>query len=96
MTNILWVNMNFTGNLFFEFARSCGKVFPEPTDSHPFEHLQSQKMFFNIFLRWLFGNDSSNERVSAFLLCFIGFETINFYLFFWKTSSFGSNLLFQK
>ena len=41
--------MNFTGNLFFEFARSCGKVFPEPTD--PFEHLQSQKMFFNIFLR---------------------------------------------
>ena len=35
-TNILYVNINFTGNLFFEFGRYCGKVFPKPIVSNPF------------------------------------------------------------
>ena len=35
-TNILYVNINFTGNLFFGFGRYCGKLVPEPTVSHPF------------------------------------------------------------
>ena len=45
-TNILYVNINLTGNLFFGFGRYGGKVVPEPADSHPFERLHSQKMFF--------------------------------------------------
>ena len=32
----------------------------------------------------------------AFLLYFIGFETLNFYKFFIKLSYFGSNLFFEK
>ena len=32
----------------------------------------------------------------AFLLYFIGFETLNFYIFFIKLSYFGSNLFFEK
>ena len=36
---------------------------------------------FNIFFT-LKLNDSKNKTVPAFLLCFIGFETINFYVFF--------------
>ena len=35
-TNILYVNINFTGNLFFGFGRYCGKLVPETTVSHPF------------------------------------------------------------
>ena len=35
-TNMLYVNINFTGNLFFGFGRYCGKVFPKPIVSHPF------------------------------------------------------------
>ena len=35
-TNILYVNINFTGNLFFGFGRHCGKLVPETTVSHPF------------------------------------------------------------
>ena len=34
--------------------------------------------------------------MSAFLLYFTGFETINFYIFFIKLSYFGSNLFFEK
>ena len=34
--NILYVNINFTGYLFFGFSRYCGKVVPEPAVSHPF------------------------------------------------------------
>ena len=34
--------------------------------------------------------------MSAFLLCFIGFETMNFYIFFINISCFGSNLFFKK
>ena len=29
-TNILYVNINFTGNLLLGFGRYCGKVLPEP------------------------------------------------------------------
>ena len=32
----------------------------------------------------------------AFLLYFIGIETLNFYIFFIKLSYFGSNLFFEK
>ena len=35
-TNILHVNINFTGNLFFGFGRYRGKAVPEPAVSHPF------------------------------------------------------------
>ena len=30
-TNILFVNINFIGNLLLEFSKYCGKVLPEPT-----------------------------------------------------------------
>ena len=33
---MLYVNINFTGNLFFGFGIYYGKVFPEPVVSHPF------------------------------------------------------------
>ena len=35
-TIILYVNINFTGNLFFGSGRYCPKVVPETGDSHPF------------------------------------------------------------
>ena len=41
-------------------------------------------------------NNSRNKRASAFLLCFIGFETINFYIFFTKMSFLGSNFFFKR
>ena len=87
-TNILYANMHFA-NLFFGLGRHWGKAFPESAAVHLFECLHSQKM-------WLLVNNSRNKRVSAFLLCFIGFETINFYIFFIKMSCFGSNLFFWK
>ena len=46
-TNILYVNIHFTGNLFFGFDRYCGKVFPEPAALFTFfERLHSQRIFF--------------------------------------------------
>ena len=33
-TNILYVNINFTGNLLLGFGRYCGKVLPEPAVFH--------------------------------------------------------------
>ena len=35
-TNILYVNINFTGNLLLGFGRYCGKVLPEPAVFHLF------------------------------------------------------------
>ena len=35
-TNILYVNINFTGNSLFGFGRCCGKVVPEHALFHPF------------------------------------------------------------
>ena len=35
-TKILYVKINFTGNLFFGFGRYCGKVVPAPAVAHPF------------------------------------------------------------
>ena len=35
-TNIIYVNINFTGNLYFVFGRYCGNVVPERAVSHPF------------------------------------------------------------
>ena len=35
-TNILYININFTGNLCFGFGRYCDKVVQEPTDSQLF------------------------------------------------------------
>ena len=34
--NMLYVNINFPGNLFYGFVRYCGKVVSTPTDSLPF------------------------------------------------------------
>ena len=89
-TNILDVNINFTGNSFFGFDRYSGKVVPKPADSHPFGAPALAKNVLSIFFsRWHLVNDSRNKRVSAFLLCFISFETINFYILFLKISCFG-------
>ena len=44
-TNMLYVNKNFIGKLFFSFDRYYGKVFPEPSVLH----LHSQRMFFQCF-----------------------------------------------
>ena len=35
-TNILDVNINFTGNLVIGFGKYCGKVLPEPAVAQPF------------------------------------------------------------
>ena len=78
---------------FFEFGEYCGKVFPEPGVSHTFWAPALTKNVFSIFfLYWLLLNDSRNKRV--FLLCFTGFEAINFCIFFIKMSCSGSNLFF--
>ena len=45
MTNILYVSINFTGNLFFGFGRYCGRLVLEPA----VERLHSQRMFFQYF-----------------------------------------------
>ena len=34
--NILYVNINFTENVYFEFGKYCDKVVPEPAVSHTF------------------------------------------------------------
>ena len=95
-TNILYVNINFTGNLFLGFGRYWGKVLPEPAVFHFFRVPALTNNVLPIFFScWLVVNNSRNKRVSAFLLYFIGFETINFYIiFFIKMSYFGSNLFF--
>ena len=92
-TNILYVNINFTGNVFFVCGRCCGKVGPGSDVSHRFWAPPLTKNVLPIFFssRHLV-NDSRNKSVSTFLLCFIAFETINFYVFF--ISCFGSNLFF--
>ena len=94
--NILYVNINLTENLFFVFGKyRRGKVGPEATVSHPFWALALTKNVSSIFLsRWHLVNDSRSKRVSAFLLCFFGFETINFYVFSIKMSCFESKFFF--
>ena len=94
-TNILYVNMNFTGNLFLGFGRYCDKLYPESAVFHLFwAPALARNVFSNFFSRWLSVNNSRNKRVSAFLLYFIGFEIINFYILFIKMSCCGSNLFF--
>ena len=94
-TNILYVNINFTGNLLLGFGRYCSKVLPEPAVFHLFwAPALTNNVFWIIFSRWLVVNNSRNKRVSAFLLYFNGFGTINFYIFFIKMSRFGSYLFF--
>ena len=48
-TNILYINIDFTGNLLLGFGRCCGKVLPEITVFYFFECLHSQIMFFQCF-----------------------------------------------
>ena len=51
-TNILYVNIKFTGSLFFGFGRYCGKVDPEPAVSQSFwAPAFNRKMFFQYFFR---------------------------------------------
>ena len=84
-TNILSVNINFTGNLFLGFGRYCDKLYPESAVFHLFWAPALARNVFSVFYsRWLLVNNSRNKRVSAFLLCFIGFEIINFYILFIK------------
>ena len=59
-------------------------VFPEPAVSHTFLVPALTKNVLSIFFScWLLVNDSRDKRVSAFLLCFIGFKIIFIY-FLWK------------
>ena len=93
--NILYVNINFTGNLLLGIGRYHGKVLPEPAVFNLFWAPALTNNVLSIFFSgWPVVNKSRNKRVSAFLLYFIGFETINFYIFFIKMSYFGSNLFF--
>ena len=55
----------------------------------------TKNVFSIYFSRWFLVNKSRNKRVSTFLLCFIGFETIKFYTFVIKMSCFGSNSFFK-
>ena len=92
-TNIFYVSISFTGNLLLEFGRYCGKAVPEPTVFHLVWAPALKSNAFSIFfLRWPAVSDSRNKKMSAFLLYFIGFETINFHIFFIKMSCLGSNL----
>ena len=51
-TNILYVNIKFTGSLFFGFGRYCGKVNPEPAVSQSFwAPAFTKKCSFNIFFK---------------------------------------------
>ena len=94
-TNTLYININFTGNLLLGFGRYCSKVLPEAAVIHLFWAPALTNNVFSIFFPcWRVVNKSRNKWVSAFLLYFINFETINFYRFFIKMSLFGSNLFF--
>lgn len=86
-TNLLYVNIYtfifillliyiYILDLFFGFGRDCNKVFPEPAALHLFSVPALTKK------RSLLVNNSKKKKVSAFLLRFIGFETINFHIFF--------------
>ena len=46
---MLYVNINFTGNLPYGFGRYCGKVVLEPAVSHPFWVPALTKNFLSIF-----------------------------------------------
>ena len=48
-TNVLYVNINLTGNWFFGFGRYCGKVVPEPAVFHPFWAPAFSKNVLSIF-----------------------------------------------
>ena len=48
-TTILYVNMNFTGNLFLGFSRYCDKLYLESTVFHLFLCLHLQGMFLKFF-----------------------------------------------
>ena len=50
-TNILYVNIKFTGKLLLGFGRCCGKVFQEATVFHLSEGLHSQIMVFQYFFQ---------------------------------------------
>ena len=96
-TNIVYVKINFTVKLLFGFSRYRGKVVPVPAVSHPFWEPVLTKNVLSIFFSCLHSViDSRNKRLSAFLLCFIGFETINFYIFFIKMSCFESNFFLNR
>ena len=82
-TNILYVNKNFNGNLVFRLGKCCGKVVPELVVYHLFWEPAPAKNVLSIFCLCSHLNDSRNKTVSAFLLCFIDFETISFYNLFW-------------
>ena len=97
-TNILHVNINFTGNLFLGdiVVKNSQNLLPFTVFVF-FERLHSQRMFFTIFFSLrLLVNNSRIKRVFAFLVCFIGFDSINFYTFFIKMSCLGSILILSK
>ena len=81
--SILYVNINFTGNLFFGFARYW--TFPRTNNVLSF-------FFYMLTLsKWQY-----KQKGVRVLICFIGFESTILYMFFIKMSCFGSNLFFEK
>ena len=48
-TYVLYVNIHFTGNLFFGFGRYCGKSFSEPASFHLSWESALAKNAFSIF-----------------------------------------------
>ena len=55
-TNIVYVNINLTGNLVLGFGKYCGKVFPEPAVFHLFWASALTNNVFSIFFsRWAVG-----------------------------------------
>ena len=94
-TNVLYVNINFTGNVHLGFSRYCDKVLQEPAVFHLFWVPALTNNVFSIFFsHWPVVNNYRNKQVSAFLFYFIGFETNDFLYIFHKMSYFESNLFF--
>ena len=55
-TNIVYVNINLTGNLLLGFRKYCGKALPEAADFHLFWAPALTNNVFSIFFsRWPIG-----------------------------------------
>ena len=66
-TNMLYVNIHFTRNLFFGFGIYCSKAVREPVASHPFwASTRTKNVLSILFSRWRLVNDSRNKRLCAF------------------------------
>ena len=95
-TNILYLNINFAGNLFSGFGRHCGKVVPELVVPHTFWAPAITKNVLSIFF---FHVDTLGMTVGTNgcpLFCYDSsvLKQLFFYIFFIKMSCFGSCFFF--